>query len=128
MRQCKWKRSMSRKSHSPDNSACAGFFGRLKNGYSITTTTGTPPWPSSKRPWRYIEWHDATRTKRPGFQKPRPTPSFTRPDSIKQSKYNNVYNFPTAPPVCCVGWWGRYCWRRCWFVGMGGLWRGGSHG
>ena len=31
MKNAKLKRSMSKKGYSPDNSACEGFFGRLKN-------------------------------------------------------------------------------------------------
>ena len=42
-------RSMSAKGCSPDNAACEGFFGRLKNEFSTAGTGAGSPWASSRR-------------------------------------------------------------------------------
>ena len=49
MRDAKLIRSMSRKGCSPDNSACEGFFGRLKTECSILETGRIQPLSSSLR-------------------------------------------------------------------------------
>jgi transposase InsO family protein len=65
MKEYKWTRSMSRKGCSPDNSACEGFFGRLKNemfhnhDYRDVTVDEF-----EKTLARYIEWYNTTRIKR----------------------------------------------------------------
>ena len=57
-------RSMSKKGYSPDNSACEGFFGRLKvelfygrcwSGWSVDGFMDAVD--------RYIHWHNERRTK-----------------------------------------------------------------
>ena len=58
MKQYKWKRSTGRKGCSPDNSACEGFFGRLKNEMFHNhdhrdTTVGE----FEKTLASYIEWY-----------------------------------------------------------------------
>lgn len=72
MREYGWTRSMSRKGCSPDNSACEGFFGRLKNemfhnhDHSRTTVEQFKPLLAG-----YIRWYNTTRVKRSlGSQSP----------------------------------------------------------
>jgi transposase InsO family protein len=65
MKEYKWKRSMSRKGCPPDNSACEGFFGRLKNEmFHSHDQRGVTVDGFRKTLARYIEWYNATRIKR----------------------------------------------------------------
>jgi transposase InsO family protein/transposase-like protein len=65
MKEYKWTRSMSRKGCSPDNSACEGFFGRLKNEvFHNRDHRDATVAEFEKTLASYIEWHDTTRIKR----------------------------------------------------------------
>jgi transposase InsO family protein len=57
-------RSMSRKGCSPDNSACEGFFGRLKNEMFYNRTwVNTTPHEFMEQLDAYIQWYNQHRIK-----------------------------------------------------------------
>jgi transposase InsO family protein len=58
MQNAQLARSMSRKGCSPDNSACEGFFGRLKNEmYYNRTWINTTPHDFMQQLNSYIQWY-----------------------------------------------------------------------
>jgi transposase InsO family protein len=83
MKQYQWKRSMSRKGCSPDNSACEGFFGRLKNEmyYSHDQRRDRSRIQEDPGPLHRVVQHHPYQ-KASWLQKLRPAPPFTRPDSM----------------------------------------------
>jgi transposase InsO family protein len=65
MKEYQWTRSMSRKGCSPDNSACEGFFGRLKNEmFHNHDQRGVTVNEFKRTLASYIKWYNTTRIKR----------------------------------------------------------------
>jgi transposase InsO family protein/transposase-like protein len=65
MKEYKWTRSTSRRGCSPDNSACEGFFGRLKNEmFHNRDHRDATVDEFEKTLARHIEWYNTTRIKR----------------------------------------------------------------
>jgi transposase InsO family protein len=72
MEQRSWARSMSKKGCSPDNSACEGFFGRLKNEMYYNHDWSRATTDEFRHALdRYIHWYNEHRIKQSlGFRSP----------------------------------------------------------
>ena len=93
MREAGLTRSMSKKGCSPDNAACEGFFGRLKNEmFYGRSWTGVSPDDFVQKLDDYINWYNRKRSSCPWADS-----ALWNMDSILGSQHD-LSNFLSAPP------------------------------